>query len=52
MEGLRAISARVRLALQRLEQGNSDGAKAVLKDLAKILPAPKKNNWKAANNGR
>lgn len=52
MEGLRAISARVRLALQSLEQGDSESAKTILRGLARILPAPSKKNWKAANNGR
>ena len=49
MEGLRAISARVRLALLRLEQGDNEGAIMVLKALARILPAPSKKNWEAAN---
>ena len=52
MEILRAISARVRLALTSLENGDTKRAVVILTFLARILPDPGEHNVEAANNGR
>jgi hypothetical protein len=51
MEILRAISARVRLALYSLERGDTKRAVSILSMLVRILPYPGDHNVEAANNG-
>lgn len=50
-EPLKALSARLRVALVALDAGDNKKAQRVLQGLVMLLPAPDRRHWEAANKG-